>query len=960
MEPSVSTLQGAERRHEVKGTFAKTVLSYVRRAMGEEAVTAVFWRAGWDADGAGLAESASWTTHEMTVAIAEAAAEVCGDADIGRRAGEELMRIAHERDTIDFVRAAGSVPAALELVANVSTQMSQGRTHEVIDVGEGHASVACTYVRPEDAHAFYCGYAAGYFGLIPGVFGFEGVVTEPECMRRGADTCVIRLRWSASSHQAPGVATADIEESRERVDSIVTRFEELHHMATELAGAEDVDTLLARITDRARVAVGAPRNLLAVRTADGGRLHVHHRGFENDRETDRITRRLLDGELDEGGHTLVEAVSADGHVYGWLVAMYPRGSTPTDMEHRLLGAYARHAAAALEAVAALEGARRDRDVAQGLLGLADALAQADSRTDVAERLAAAIPTVVERTHAQVWLWDPNAGCLRLEEQYPLGEDRRSRSLAASEVPEVARLVAEPAPALLERDAFPEEIADLVPADGPSRWALVPIQARGRFFGAVTVGAPSFAELTRDSAQGGELLARLRGMADQAATALDNAELIEHIRAQALVDALTGLPNRTLLEDRTRTALRQAARAGHGVTLVFIDLDDFKKVNDTLGHHAGDEVITAAADRLHGCLRASDTLARIGGDEFVALLPDNGRPELARTVVDKIHEAFVAPFAVAGQEVLLSCSVGVACSPEHGTDHESLLRTADAAMYAAKRTGGAASAIAGDVPRERSSVRLDLESRLRSAIEHGELTVLYQPQVDLATLQQRGVEALVRWDHPTMGRLAPGAFLPLAERSGLIGPLDRLVLTRAVEQARHWREQHTPTRVAVNLSPRSLRDRSLPEHLGALLSQHGLPADVIELEISERALLDDPELHRVLAELHTLGVRLAIDDLGTGSTALARLGQLPLHTIKIDRSLVSAIGHQERVAPVITGLLTMAAGLQVEVVAEGVETDAQLAYLRGSGLCGHAQGFLFSPPVEAAQIPALSATPAQPA
>lgn len=950
----MTTAQGATRRHEVKGTFAKTVLSYVRRVLGEDAVATVFRRAGWDVDGAGLAESASWTTHETTVAIAEAAAEVCGDPDIGRRAGEELMRIARERDTIDFVRAAGSVAAALELVANVSTQMSQGRTHEVVEVGEGHATIECAYADPRHAHAFYCGYAAGYFGLIPGVFGLDGVVTESECMRRGDETCVIRLRWSAPSRLAPSVATGDIEESRERVDSLVARFEELHHMATELAGAEDVDTLLARITDRALVAVGAPRNLLAVRTADGGRLHVHHRGFEEDRAAESITRRLLAGELEEGGHTLVEEVASDGRAYGWLVAMYPRGSTPTEMERRLLGAYARHAAAALEAVASLEGARRDRDVAQGLLGLADALAQAGSRTDVAERLAAALPTVVERAHAHVWLWDPNAGLLRLEEQCPPSGAGRPRTVAASEVPEVARFVADPAPALMDREAFPAEIADLAPPDGPPRWALVPIQARGRFFGLVCVGAPSFAGLTPDSAPGSDLLARLRGMADQAATALDNAELIEHIRAQALVDALTGLPNRTLLEDRTRTALRQAARADHGISLVFIDLDDFKKVNDTLGHHAGDEVIVAAANRLHGCLRASDTLARIGGDEFVALLPDNGRENLVRPVVDKIHEAFAAPFAVAGQEVLLSCSVGIACSPQHGTDHEALLRTADAAMYEVKRTGGAASGVAEDVPRERSPVRLGLESRLRSAIEHGELTVLYQPQVDLETLELSGVEALVRWDHPTMGRLEPGAFLPMAERSGLIAALDRVVLARALEHARGWHEQHVPTaRVAVNLSPSSLRDRSLPDRIAALLGRHGLPPEVLELEISERVLLDDPALHRVLAALHTLGVRLAIDDLGTGTTALARLGLLPLHTIKLDRSVVGAIGRRGTVAPVVTGLLTMASGLGADVVAEGVETDAQLEFLRASRMCRHAQGFLFSPAVEAERLSALS-------
>ena len=400
----------------------------------------------------------------------------------------------------------------------------------------------------------------------------------------------------------------------------------------------------------------------------------------------------------------------------------------------------------------------------------------------------------------------------------------------------------------------------------------------------------------------------------------------------------------------RQTLLQIPRSARHASLLFIDLDRFKNVNDTLGHEVGDAVIREASSRLGSCLRASDTLARLGGDEFVALLPDTAADD-AEHVADRMLRALKAPFSVEGRDVFISCSIGIASAPEHGTDYSTLLRHADRAMYKAKEAGRSTYAVHTDDPGFARKDRLALEGQLHTAIDRGELRVLYQPQIDLHTMRVVGVEALVRWDHPALGRLAPGHFIPLAEESGLIGEIDEWVRETAFEQASRWIDSGMPLRVAVNLSTRVLRDPRLVTHLADLLRRHRLSPELVELEVTDRVVMADDELPRVLAPLKALGVRLAVDDFGTGTSVLGRLQSGCIDVLKIDRSFVGAIRSASEEAPLVSALLSIARSFGLDVVAEGVETAAQGAFLRRHG-CQLAQGFFFSAPVEARDIEVL--------
>ena len=946
------TADGGPQR-QVKGALAKTVLSYVRRVLGEDGVAAVLAAACDEESIAPLLAPGSWISTTATLKIADAAARLCGEADIGRRTGEEMMRLSRERGTVDLVRASGSVAAALATTVNMGTKMSSGRVYELTEIGDGHATIVARYVLQGDAHPFYCGQAAGYYGLVPDIFGFTGVVAEPECMCRGDARCVYKLRWSMHADGAH-VEAAEIAASRDRADSLIERFEQLHAMAAELANADNVDTVLARVADRAGIAIHAPRYLLAARTHEAGRIHIHHKGFDED-QVAGFAGQLLAGEVVEHPGRLIADIASGGRMYGRLAALYPRGSSVSEAEKRLLSAYARHAAAALDAVAALEAARRDRDMAQALLALAQSLAVVSTRHDVACRVAAAIPAVALCEQAGVWLWDEVEECLRLEAEFPSERVAENhRVLRSTTTPGLIEIARDPRAVVIDGlEAAGPTMRMLMEENGVRRCALVPIMARGGFLGVVAAGF--LAEEVSDEVPENkdELLARLGGLADHAATALDNADLISRVREQALRDALTGLPNRKLMEERARQALLQIGRSGRRVSFLFVDLDRFKNINDTLGHEVGDELIRQVADRLQQCLRASDTLARLGGDEFVAMLPDVVNPAGADVVAQTILQLFTRPFCIGGREIFVTCSIGIATAPDHGHDYTTLLRHADAAMYEAKQAGRNVSVVYSPAATTSLGRKLELESDLHSAVERGEMHVLYQPQIDLRTSRVVGVEALVRWDHPVLGRLAPDRFIPMAEESGLIAGIDEWVRETAFRQTRTWLDRGIRLRMAVNLSTRILRDSKLAEHVADQLAVCHLDPDQIELEVTDRVVMDEHELSSTLAQLCDVGVRLAIDDFGTGSSVLGRLQGCPIDTLKIDRSFVSAININRSGAPIVIALLSMAAALNLDVVAEGVETEAQAQFLRDAG-CQLAQGFLFSRPVEASEVETLLA------
>jgi len=426
-----------------------------------------------------------------------------------------------------------------------------------------------------------------------------------------------------------------------------------------------------------------------------------------------------------------------------------------------------------------------------------------------------------------------------------------------------------------------------------------------------------------------------------AQAVQAADALQH---QVLHDALTGLPNRTLLHDRLAHTLRLVERDASSLALLLLDLDRFKEVNDTLGHQAGDALLRQVAARMRDAVRASDTVARLGGDEFAVLLPGaerDGAVHAAQTLL----AALVAPMTVEGQTVHVGASIGIAVTPTHGHEAVVLLRHADVAMYIAKR-GGSGYAVYDPRHDGYSTGRLMREAELRQALATHELVLHYQPLVDLRTGQTTGVEALVRWTHPTHGLLAPAAFIPLAEQTGLIVPLTRWVLEQVVAQQAAWARAGRPLAVAVNLSVRTLHDERLPETLAWLLRQSAIAPEQVTLEITESVLMADPAQARaVLTRLSALGVRVAIDDFGTGYSSLAYLKQLPVDAVKIDKSFVQSMGATEATkdTAIVRSIIELGHNLGLMVVAEGIEDRETWAHVRALG-GDVAQGYYMSRPL----------------
>jgi diguanylate cyclase (GGDEF)-like protein/PAS domain S-box-containing protein len=429
---------------------------------------------------------------------------------------------------------------------------------------------------------------------------------------------------------------------------------------------------------------------------------------------------------------------------------------------------------------------------------------------------------------------------------------------------------------------------------------------------------------------------------------------EQLERQANHDLLTGLPNRNLLGDRLAQAIVRAERLGYFLAVVFVDLDNFKFVNDSLGHAAGDRLLVEIAGRLRHCLRGADTVARLGGDEFVLLLNDHYRISSIIAVLERVLIEIGRPVVLDGREFQVGASLGVAIHPQDGDDAESLLKHADVAMYAAKNRGRNNFQFFIRELNQMADERLNLESALRAALEQEEFDVYFQAKVDHRR-RIVGAEALARWHHAGLGMVSPDRFIPIAEDNGLIVPLSDLILRRAFAAAAAWAPAHDrPVRVAVNLSPKLFLADDLVGRVATLLRETGLPPERVELEITESVLLGDSERAvRILSEFKELGVALALDDFGTGYSSLSYLRRLPVDIIKIDRSLVTGIEQDEEVAMIARAVISLGQSLRKTVVAEGVEHAAQFDFLRYQG-CNEFQGYLLSRPIPADDFATLLA------
>ncbi len=440
------------------------------------------------------------------------------------------------------------------------------------------------------------------------------------------------------------------------------------------------------------------------------------------------------------------------------------------------------------------------------------------------------------------------------------------------------------------------------------------------------------------------VARLAGMA------IEKYQDRRSLSIMAYHDALTGLPNRALLQDRLLQALIDAERHERLVALLFLDLDRFKTINDTLGHDKGDLLLKAVAGRLKEAVRAGDTVSRPGGDEFIIVLAGIEHVDNVSRIAQKIMESFSCPFRVESRELFVSCSIGITLYPFDDRDMETLFRNADAAMYHAKDEGRNNFQFYSAEMNAQSLQRLTLENALRRALEREEFRLYYQPQVAIESRAAVGVEALIRWQHPEMGLVSPAEFIPLAEETGLIVPIGEWALRTACVQARAWNDQGgMPLRVAVNISARQFRHPGLLDSIKTALRDAGCRPEWLEIELTEGLVMQDlTRTLDVLRSVKQMGISIAIDDFGTGYSSLSYLRRLPIDVIKIDRSFIENVDTNPDCAAITAGIIALAKSLKLKLIAEGVETPAQLEFLRAHQ-CDEAQGYLFSPALAATEL-----------
>ncbi len=431
-----------------------------------------------------------------------------------------------------------------------------------------------------------------------------------------------------------------------------------------------------------------------------------------------------------------------------------------------------------------------------------------------------------------------------------------------------------------------------------------------------------------------------------AKAAEQLEAQSRIRQLAHFDALTGLPNRLLLADRCANALRMAQRSQGSVALMFLDLDHFKTINDSLGHRVGDAVLVQLASRLRAVVREQDTISRLGGDEFIILMPDTHAAGAAQ-VAAKLLQMAQSPMLVEGHELAITPSIGIAIYPKDGADLDTLSKCADAAMYRAKADGRNGFHFYSGEIQGNSDRRLALGNALRRALLHNQLSLRYQPQISLESGDIVGVEALLRWEHPQLGQVSPIEFIPIAESNGLILPIGQWVIRSAINQLATWMQRGmAPMIMAVNLSTIQFRHAELPQFVTQCLSDAQLPAELFELELTESAAMANPQAAvATLADLARRGIRLSIDDFGTGYSSLSYLKRFAVYKIKIDQGFVRDITDDPDDKAIVGAIISMARSLGIQTIAEGVETEAQLEYLRQEG-CNEVQGYLFSKPMTA--------------
>jgi diguanylate cyclase (GGDEF)-like protein len=666
---------------ETSGATTGGLLRYVRAHGGDDAVAQVLARTGLPYTAEELDDQSRWWSYDTRIRLFTAATEVLGDPATMFKVGSTALHSGLAHSIVLLLRAMGTPRQVIRQLPRAVAKFSTTSTMEILESGVTAATVRFRLHDGYQHSRLDCDYAQGLLTTVPTIFDLPPAqIVHEQCESDGHEACIYELRWDRRSllPRRAGTRSTDLE-----LTALRGQLRILQSASTELVGSDDVDTVLHRIVSRAAEAVLAPSYLLAVAAPAGGPPLVHSAGVPED-QVAGLAAMLLDGG-DLGPRAVVVDVASARRSHGRLAALYGPGYGAVGDEASMLAAYAGHAAAALDLLIALEDARLEAGRASALLDVAHELAAASDAPAIAGVIAEALPRIVGCDRSSILLWDPSAGVLRpaaasgmTDEQHGVLE---AASIRPEDTPELVGMLTDPAPLFIHDTTSSPVLGGLLQATGSSDVIAVPLLAGSTFMGVATAG---WTRGTAPTSLAGDVLFRLRGLGDQASTALQKARLLETVRHQATHDALTGLPNRVLFLDRLQQALAAVGPGSH-VGLLFCDLDRFKQVNDTLGHAAGDELLRQVAARLRAAVRPGDTVGRLSGDEFAIILPGLVAPDDVRRLADRVDECFGEPFRLEGSDVEVGTSVGVAVHDDNSyATAEQLLREADAAMYRDKQ------------------------------------------------------------------------------------------------------------------------------------------------------------------------------------------------------------------------------------------------------------------------------------
>jgi diguanylate cyclase (GGDEF)-like protein len=914
---------------DVSGLYTTMLLDLLEGALSPDAADDILTRAGESRSREELCTFSCWSSHRQFRLLLEEAVRSLESNSLNLAGCMGSISYANN-EMAELIQALGS-PRGVLIAGAGTNPMLPTRRYEMTEVEPNEWMVREWFLDGFVPYPEFCSFIAGQYSQIPMFFGFPaGMVVEEECQCRGDATCLFRIRWEEIDKAATRTEFLEVQ-----TKVLQSRLEQLQAMVTDLASNERYEDVLQGIVCSSAHAVLAPGAILALEARAGGPRRIYSEGLTEEEAAD-IAGDILEGGPGRQGVVAVAVTSVRRH-YG-VLAVDERGGVFTSQSQATLETYGQLAAATLDAADALEDARHQADTARVLMELSTSLAEITSTEEMAARVARAVPDVVDCDRVAFFLDDGDwqglgGGDFHLAAAFGYPDDAVTSFISRP-------ITADQLQAMRETGIEYTVVSEV----GTAAAVAVPINLAGDTIGCLVAGVTAGPERLAITPR---LTDRLKSIAAQAATAIGNARLVDQIRFQAVHDTLTGLPNRALILDRTEQMLARARRTNVSVAALFIDLDGFKTVNDTLGHGFGDQLLQAVAARLSVTMRESDSIGRLGGDEFVVLVDGSTMDTGPELVAERLLAVLREPFFLEGSSgglLTLTASIGIAAGLRSSATL--LLRDADIALYQAKADGKDRFAVFAPEMHAVVQERLLLEMDLRDALARQQYYLVFQPIFDLASGGTTGVEALLRWRHPERGVVQPDDFIPILEDSGMIVEVGRWVLEEACRQGARWHGLGHKLDVSVNVSARQLETDDLIKDVSRALESSGFDARSLIIEITETAIMKSvTAVVPRLAALKAIGVRVAIDDFGTGYSSLAYLQQFPVDTLKIDRSFISTMADSPESGALIHTLVQLGKSLGLETLAEGIEESEQYSALERAH-CDSGQGYLFARPLEA--------------